>query len=125
MPRYPFGHGLGYTTWEYEEIQADSRQVTVTVRNSGPRVGRDVVQVYVGPVAADPDRPTRWLAGFAGVTAGPGERCKVSIGLPERTFQRWAARPAGGAWQTTPGEYVVEAARSRRDVRLTAVVRVG
>ncbi len=125
VPRYPFGHGLGYTTWEYEEIHADSRQVTVTVRNAGPRAGRDVIQIYVGPVVADPDRPARWLAGFAGVTAGPGERRTVSIGLPERTFQRWAARPAGGAWQTTPGEYVVEAARSRRDVRLTAVVRVG
>jgi len=125
VPRYPFGHGLGYTTWEYEEIHADARHATVTVRNAGPRAGRDVVQIYVGPAAPDPDRPARWLAGFAGVTAGPGERRTVTIGLPERTFQRWVARPAGGGWHTMPGEYVVEAARSRLDVRLTAVVRVG
>jgi beta-glucosidase len=124
-PRYPFGHGLGYTTWAYEDIRADAGQVLVSVRNTGSRVGREVVQIYVGPAEGDPDRPARWLAGFAGVTAEPGERRTVTLDLPERTFQRWVARPAGGGWQTMPGEYVVEAAHSRGDVRLTAVVRVG
>jgi beta-glucosidase len=124
-PRYPFGHGLGYTTWAYEQIHADADRVTVSVRNTGLRAGREVVQIYLGPAAPDPDRPPRWLAGFAGVTAEPGERRTVTIDLPERAFQRWAALPAGGGWQTIPGEYVVEAARSRGDVRLSAVVRVG
>jgi beta-glucosidase len=123
-PRYPFGHGLGYTTWAYEQIRADARQVKVTVRNTGLRPGRDVVQVYVGPVTSDPDRPSRWLAGFAGVTAEPGERHTITLDLPPRTFQRWAAQAAGDGWQTVLGEYVVEAARSRGDVRLTAIVRV-
>jgi beta-glucosidase len=80
--------------------------------------------VYAGLAEPDPGRPARWLAGFAGVTAGPGERQTVTIELPERTFQRWLAEPAPG-WKTVPGDYVVEAARSRGDVRLTAVVRVG
>jgi beta-glucosidase len=124
-PRYPFGHGLGYTTWAYEQIHADAERVTVSVRNTGSRVGREVVQIYTGPAAADPDRPQRWLAGFAGVTAEPGERRTVTIELPERTFQRWVARPAGDGWHTIPGEYVVEAARGRGDVRLTARVWVG
>jgi beta-glucosidase len=124
VPRYPFGHGLGYTTWEYRQLRADARQVTVTVRNTGPRAGREVVQVYVGPAARDPERPDRWLAGFANVTAEPGESRTVTIGLPQRTFQQWRAEAAGG-WQTMRGEYVVEAARSRGDVRLTAVVHVG
>ncbi len=124
VPRYPFGHGLGYTTWEYEQISADTRQVRVTVRNAGPRAGREVVQLYVGPSAPDPERPARWLAGFASVAAAPGESRTVAIDLAARTFERWAERPTGGGWQTMPGEYVVEAARSRGDVRLSAVVRV-
>jgi beta-glucosidase len=123
-PRYPFGHGLGYTTWEYEHIHADARQVTVTVRNTGARTGQEVVQVYAGPAEPDADRPARWLAGFAAVTGQPGESCTVTIELPERTFQRWAAQPGEGGWRTIPGEYVMEAARSRGDVRLAARVRV-
>ena len=47
-PRYPFGHGLGYTSWEYEDLTIRGREVTVTVRNTGQRPGREVVQVYAG-----------------------------------------------------------------------------
>jgi beta-glucosidase len=123
-PRYPFGHGLGYTTWAYEEIRADAAGVSVTVRNTGQRAGREVVQVYTGPAEPDPDRPARWLAGFATVSAGPAESRTVTIHLPDRTFQRWTAPPAGDGWQTVPGEYVIEAARSRGSVQLAARVQV-
>jgi len=119
IPRYAFGHGLGYTTWEYEQFTADARQVSVTVRNAGRRAGREVVQVYAGPASADDARPRRWLAGFAAVAADAGEAVTVTIGLPERTFQVWA-----DGWQTLGGHYVIEAARSRADVRLSATVRV-
>jgi beta-glucosidase len=125
-PRYPFGHGLGYTTWEYEHITADQRAVTVIVRNAGARTGREVVQIYAGPAgAAAAGRPRRWLAGFAVVDAAPGEARTVTISLPERTFQVWAGGAADGGWQTISGEYVVEAARSRADVRLSATVQAG
>jgi beta-glucosidase len=122
-PRYPFGHGLGYTTWAYERLTADAGQVTVTVRNTGQRAGREVVQVYVGPAAADgasPSRPKRWLAGFASVTAGPGEAATVTIELAHRTWQIW-----DDGWTTVSGRYTVEAAHSLADVRLTASVTVG
>jgi beta-glucosidase len=118
--RYAFGHGLGYTTWRYEQISADAHRVTVRVRNSGTRAGREVVQVYAGPAAADGTRPQRWLAGFASLTAGPGESATVTIELPERTWQVWA-----DGWSTIAGEYSIEAAHSLGDVRLTAAVTVG
>ena len=67
-PRYPFGHGLGYTTWSYESMECEERvaagrdlDVVVTVRNTGSRPGREVVQAYVAPPPGDPGgRPWRW-----------------------------------------------------------------
>ncbi len=108
-PRFAFGHGLGYTTWAYDDLACDGRQVQVTVRNTGSRPGREVVQVYAGPVTADDSRPRRWLAGFAGVTAGPGDSAAVTVTLPERAFQVW-----NDGWQTVPGEYRIEAGHSTR-----------
>jgi beta-glucosidase len=116
-PRYPFGHGTGYTTWAYESLAVDGRSVTVTVRNTGTRPGREVVQVYLGPVEADAERPVRWLAGFAGAVAAPGESVTVTVELPERAFQIW-----DGGWRTIPGRYVVEAAHSSADRPLSTVL---
>lgn len=119
-PRYQFGHGLGYTSWAYEEIAVSGRQVSVTVRNAGGRAGREVVQVYLAPVQADGTRPVRWLAGFASVTAEPGQTTIAVIDLPERTFQLW-----DDGWRTVTGDYVVEAAHSIADVRLSGTLTVG
>jgi beta-glucosidase len=118
-PRYAFGHGVGYTTWRYEEISAEAGRVTVSVRNTGTRAGREVVQVYVGPAVADDSRPQRWLAGFASVMADPGQSQTVSIELPERTWQAW-----DGGWSTMAGEYTIQAAHSLDDVRLTTAIIV-
>jgi beta-glucosidase len=118
-PRYPFGHGLGYTSWAYEELSADADHVMVTVRNTGQRTGREVIQVYAGPATPDASRPRRWLAGFASVSASPGESVTVTIELPERTWQVW-----GGGWTTVSGQYSVEAAHSLGDVRLVTTVTV-
>lgn len=118
-PRFAFGHGLGYTSWDYEKLAADGSEVTVTVRNTGSRAGREVVQLYTGPVTPDSSRPRRWLAGFANVNAEPGESATVTITIPERAFQIWA-----DGWTTVPGEYFVEAAHSLDDVRGTATITI-
>ncbi|HEX6685938.1 MAG TPA: glycoside hydrolase family 3 C-terminal domain-containing protein [Candidatus Limnocylindrales bacterium] len=99
-PRFAFGHGLGYTTWEYSTLDVHDGHATVTVRNTGTRPGREVVQVYVGPSTPDPALPERWLAGFATVNAAPGESVTVDIPLPERAFQVW-----DGGWRTLDGPF--------------------
>ncbi|MFC9230004.1 beta-glucosidase [Streptomyces decoyicus] len=142
-PAYPFGHGLGYTDWEYESLDTTPDSVRVRVRNTGDRTGREVVQIYLAPTADAapdaPERPARWLAGFAVVEAGPGESAEAEIPLPDRAFAVWdegdgagGGGEAGdvgtaedGGWRRVKGVYVVEAAHSVDDRRLTAEVTVG
>ncbi|AEV82307.1 beta-glucosidase [Actinoplanes sp. SE50] len=117
-PLYAFGSGSGYTTWEYSGLTATATEVAVTVTNSGQRAGREVVQIYLS--ARDDgavERPERWLAGFASVTADAGERVTVRIPLPERAFQVWT-----DGWRTLPGRYTVIAAHALDDPRLTAEI---
>ncbi|WP_306208545.1 glycoside hydrolase family 3 protein [Actinoplanes sp. RD1] len=124
-PLFAFGHGLGYTSWHYESLVATGTEAVVTLRNTGARFGREVVQVYVapageapvgvGPHGVLPERPQRWLAGFAAVSAHPDETVTVRVPLPARTWQIW-----DGGWHTVPGAYTVSAAHALDDVRLTA-----
>jgi beta-glucosidase len=121
-PRFPFGHGLGYTTWEYGGVTAPvsarpSEDVTVTVeiRNSGTREGREVVQVYLSRPDSALERPVRWLAGFATVDLPAGASAQVEVGIPARAFQHWA-----GEWATEPGVFRVQAGHSSADLPVGA-----
>lgn len=125
-PAYPFGHGLGYTTWAYEEITAaetDSGAVTVevSVRNTGGRTGREVVQLYVGGEGADGNDPLRFV-GFGSVTVAPGDTSTVQITVDRRTFARWD-EPAS-AWRVVGGSRTLVAARSATDRRLTTRIEL-
>jgi beta-glucosidase len=102
-PRFRFGSGLGYTTWEYLSAQAHGAAVTVRLRNTGGRRGREVVQVYAGRPGSAVERPVRWLAGFAVVAGDPAEEVAVTVDLPERTYQHWDE--AGHRWVTEAGRF--------------------
>ncbi|MEU5344796.1 glycoside hydrolase family 3 C-terminal domain-containing protein [Streptomyces sp. NPDC020766] len=119
-PTYPFGHGLGYTDWTYDSIDVTGTTVTVRVTNSGPREGRETVQIYVSPSEPTPDRPTRRLAGFATAEATPGETVTVTIELPTRAFETWDERT--NAWTPVKGPYEIEASHSLTDCRLRATI---
>jgi beta-glucosidase len=119
-PSYPFGHGLGYTDWTYESIEAEGGTATVRVRNRGERAGREVVQVYLAPVDPDSGRPVRALAGFAVVEAGPGESAEAVVELPRRAFEVWDT--AAKAWAFVKGSYEIRAGRSLLDCRLSTIV---
>ncbi|MDF3140816.1 MULTISPECIES: glycoside hydrolase family 3 C-terminal domain-containing protein [unclassified Streptomyces] len=121
-PSYPFGHGLGYTDWTYESVKVEGSTVTVRVRNSGERAGREVVQVYVAPTEPDTGRPARLLAGFAGVEAGPGETAEAVVALPRRAFETWDETT--NSWTRVKGSYEIQAARSISDRRVTATINV-
>jgi beta-glucosidase len=104
-PLFPFGHGHGYTVWEYLGIERTENGVRVRVVNSGTRRGREVIQVYT-------DKPELRLAGFAAVDADPGEQVDVEVAVSERALSRW-----DGGWVVEPGE--LSAGRSVTDLRVS------
>ncbi|WP_335932210.1 beta-glucosidase family protein [Streptomyces sp. PTD5-9] len=122
-PAYPFGHGLGYTTWAYEGLTAGPDGAVVRLRNTGARPGAETVQLYLAPRGgAAAGRPARHLAGFARVEAAPGESAEAVIPVERRAYEIWDEEAY--AWRLVPGDYEVQAAHSLADVRLTATVTV-
>ncbi|MCK2245326.1 MULTISPECIES: glycoside hydrolase family 3 protein [unclassified Crossiella] len=133
-PAFCFGHGLGYTTWDYRTAHATSAvsaatlhagepvPVRVTLTNTGARPGREIVQVYLGRHASRYDRPPRVLAGFAVAEAGPGETLEVEIRLAAKAFAVYDEQRGDWAWEH--GSYLAEIGRNSRDLPLTAVVTV-
>ena len=120
---YPFGHGLGYTTWEYLNITVANQttvdvDVIVQVRNVGERRGKEVVQVYLSRPDSAIDRPSRWLAGFAVVTGDPYEDVTVTIRIDSRAWRHWSADEH--AWATESGTFVLSAGHSVVDLPLDA-----
>ena len=129
--RHPFGPGLGYTTWEYESLDCPAwrsergdLELTVRVRNSGSRPGKEVVQVYVAEPRdpASRGRPVRALAAFGVVRAASGEVAQARLTFPARSFARYDQSLA--SWITSGDEFTVHVGGSSRDLRLTALVRL-
>jgi len=127
-PHFAFGHGLGYTEWTYESLAPDAESISageeltcaVTVRNSGKRAGREVVQVYLEAPDDDPRRPVRVLAAFGTVEAEAGAAAVARLTLPGRSFARFDEASRTWAWR--PGTYTLRAGRSSRDLRLSGEV---
>lgn len=115
--RFPFGHGLGYTSFEWSDVSLEGEGTDVVVRatvtNTGPRPGSDVVQVYVRDVACSVPRPDKELKGFAKVHLEPGASQTVEIALDRRSFAVWDV--ATHSWMVDPGDFEVVVARSSTD----------
>jgi beta-glucosidase len=127
-PLFCFGHGLGYTDWTYESLTAsvdsikaeEDLHLLLTVRNTGKREGREVVQVYLEGPDDDPSRPHRVLAAFSSVVANPAEQVEVQLTVPSRSLARFDEAKRDWAWRR--GTYKVHAGRSSRDPRLITEV---
>ncbi len=129
-PLFCFGHGLGYTDWEYESVYASAATLaagqdlvlTVAVRNSGTKTGREIVQAYLEGRQDDQRRPVRVLAAFAPVTAEPGVRAEARLLVPARAFARYDEAARRWAWPA--GDYTLRVGRSSRDLRLRVPIEV-
>jgi beta-glucosidase len=115
-PRYAFGYGLGYTTFSIADLEMSGHQIGVTVRNTGGRAGKEVVQVYVRA----PDGAIA-LKAFSPVWLESGGAQRVALELDQRAFRQWVD---GSGWQVVPGEYEILVGRASTDLPLRGIMTV-
>lgn len=122
--RYPFGHGLSYTTFAYRDLAAGAHSATVTIENTGDRAGEEIVQLYAeAPDAATGQfRAPRELICYQKVRLEPGESATLELRYREHAFQAYDV--AAGGWRNVPGTYRVLAAASSRDIRSSAELQI-
>lgn len=123
-PLFPFGHGLSYTTFEYSNLRLadefkieDGLTVSVDVKNTGKRAGKEIVQIYVRDVRSSLVRPEKELKAFAKVMLQPGESKTIKLVLDQEAF--WFFNPAHNGWMTEPGEFEILVGASSSDIRLS------
>ena len=129
-PAFPFGHGLGYTTFDWSDPQLSSPSirrgqaltVSITVTNTGTRAGSEVVQIYRRDLTGVVLRPERELAGFAKVHLEVGGSRRVDVEVPARSFEFWDVRT--DEWRCPTGRFELVAARSSADHGLTLSLQV-
>jgi beta-glucosidase len=122
-PTFWFGHGLGYTTWRYDDarlVPGESPGVAVTLTNTGERDGREVVQVYFDP--EEPDQPVR-LVGWGAVRVAAGRSASVEVRTDPRLWRRWDTD--AGRWGTLSGAGWLHVARGLGDIRHSVELVVG
>ncbi|MBN1807404.1 MAG: glycoside hydrolase family 3 C-terminal domain-containing protein [Sedimentisphaerales bacterium] len=128
-PLYPFGHGLSYTTFEYNNLRFDKSetgiggtiQVSVDIKNTGKRAGKEVVQLYIEDVIATVSTAIMELRGFEKIQLNPGEKKEVTFDIgPEHLalYNRHLDRVV------EPGEFKVKVGASSGDIRLEGSIWV-
>ncbi|MFF7263250.1 glycoside hydrolase family 3 C-terminal domain-containing protein [Streptomyces sp. NPDC008159] len=130
-PLFPFGHGLSYGEFAYENLDArvergdggeDGLTVSFTVTNTGAVTADEVAQLYVRAVDPSVPRPRRELAGHRRVTLAPGAATELTFRLPLSVLEFWDV--AHGTPRLEPGSYEVLAGASSEDIRLRTTVEV-
>ncbi len=120
-----FGHGLSYTTFEYENLRAPmaagkGEKITIQfdLKNTGKMDGAEVAQLYVRELQplAGMKRPMKQLKGFSRVMIGAGNRQTVTLTLPVSSLAFWSV--AEGNYVVDAGEYELEIGASSEDIRL-------
>ncbi len=121
-PRYPFGHGLSYTKYEYSNIQVGAQGVSFCIKNVGDVAGKETAMVFYGVKNGVISRPERQLCAFKKVALEAGEEKEVRIEFNDRTFAYFDI--GANAWQTEKGTYTIEVGASVADIRLRADTEV-
>lgn len=134
-PRFEFGFGLGYTTFEFSELSIETSEnltagvgsgsiwdhvaiVHATIKNNGSADGAEVAQLYLGI----PNSPPKQLRGFEKVALSPGVSAPVRFELTRRDFSIWDV--VAQKWVVQEGSYSVHVGASSRDIRLSDDIKI-
>jgi beta-glucosidase len=129
-PLYPFGHGLSYTTFVYDNFRmasgviapTGSAIITVDVRNVGARSGDEVVQLYTHDAFARVPRPIQALRGFQRIHLEPGQLQTVAFTLAAKDLAYWDTAIHG--WRVQNGVFDIAVGASSADIRAQGSLQV-
>jgi beta-glucosidase len=127
-PQFPFGFGLSYTTFSYQNLSikpagAQAFTVSFDVTNTGHRAGAEVAEVYVGEPHASVPRPAKELKRFAKVRLNAGETRTVSVTLDRRAFAYYDVKKHD--WAVDAGDFNIYVGSSSAQIHLTDRVILG
>ena len=125
-PLFPFGFGLSYTTFSYDNLRLSTKefdpigwqkslQISVDVTNTGTRAGQEIVQVYIHDVQSRLQRPEKELKAFSKVALAPGERQTVTLSINDDSLAYYDDR--AHEWIAEEGEFEVLVGSSSQDIR--------
>ncbi|WP_319590046.1 glycoside hydrolase family 3 C-terminal domain-containing protein [uncultured Draconibacterium sp.] len=118
---YPFGYGLSYTSFDFNNFQVvpenDSVKISVAVTNTGDKAGKEVVEIYSSKSNTQIDRPIFELKAFGKTNLlNPGEQQILTISFRISDLAYWDEQIGG--WKIEPGVYQINAGTSSRDIKL-------
>jgi len=129
-PLFPFGFGLSYTTFKYENLKLSSKKMTkkknitvsFTLKNTGRCAGAEITQLYIHDEKSSVIRPLKELKGFKKVFLKPGESKKVDLKINWKSLAFW--NPETKAWTAEPGIFKIMVGSSSRDIKLETTVEL-
>ncbi|PXY44609.1 glycoside hydrolase family 3 C-terminal domain-containing protein [Flavobacterium hydrophilum] len=129
-PLYPFGYGLSYTSFAFENTKADKEayasnetiSVSVEVKNTGKTDGKEVVQLYASKSNSKVTRAEKELKGFVKTLVKSGDSNTVTIKVPVKELAYYDA--AAKKWTVEPGKYTLKIGNSSRDIKKEIVVTI-
>ena len=129
---WPFGYGLSYTTFEYQNLQANSEaqtsddfvELTFQVKNTGSVKADEVAQIYLSPTAENQNIRPIQLQGFARLSLEPGQEKTVTTRLYVEQFGFYSHKGDVREWNIEPGTFIVKVGASSADIKLQQQVEL-
>ena len=122
--RYPFGFGLSYTRFAYEDLRLSEAGVRFRLRNIGSWAGAEIAELYIGAAESETFRPEKELKGFAKVFLNAGEEKEVCIPFDDKSFRVFDS--VANRFLEESGRYRILIGASAADIRLNGeLVRAG